>query len=725
MNWFDNLKQQLGLQAPARHPNQPTNTPLRERLEAGQRAKRAEDYGQALHLLGDALTHARNLGDITGIIIASLNIAEVHALQGHYAEAETIIAECRQTALESRQRGQIAYLLAELGQIAQKQEQWEQAQSRYEEALQIARVERVVGAEGRTMGYLADVYAHDGNLTYAVHLLREALPKLNLTGDIELSTYFVGRLGQLLVEMGQTTEGTQLIERGLRLAHQLAYRRYERHWNIVLANMALVHGQNDQCLNYLNQAMRLFDGNKPLKEYVGLLFTLTRAYLALDQAEEALQYGRLGARLASQLQNERSAVQGDTLFGIVLIANNLHETAIPYLEMAVEVAPRLNAYPPGYTETDVYRQLATAYNHIGDLAAAVRSYKEAIARAERASNRLEVAQCQRDLGLLYSDRNKMKEAIQEWSAALTIYETERQPAQAARLYCSIAAARSFIGQTARAMKDYEQALVLLNSLNEDWETRGLVLANAALAFVNNGDLDSADSFFNESIAIARRLNDFTAEAIRRGNYGYFLLVTGRMQQAVSTLEYALRLSKEYNLTLPVALQTDNLGIAQDWQANYDRGLALHDEALTMLDSEDSTHWRAVFCLNRVNSLIGLQRWEEAEQCLAQVVPAEQTIEDYLVTVRSRLLQARLHIKQSRYQDADAGLREALNLAQRGDLRREQAECYYLLSEQQAGLQQAAQAQQYWEQAKKLFTLLHSPEASLHPGWLPREAQQFR
>jgi tetratricopeptide (TPR) repeat protein len=721
MNWFENLKQQLGLQPPARHPNQPTNTPLRTRLEAGQRAKRAEDYTQAQHLLGDALAQARSQGDMSGIIIASLNLAEIHTLQEQYKEADTILSECRQTALESRQRGQTAYLVAEMGQVAQKQGQWEQAQSRYDEALQLARSERVVGAEGRTMGYLADVYAHDGNITYAVHLLREALPKLNLTGDIELSTYFVGRLGQLLIEMGQEAEGQQLLERGLRLAQQLGYRRYERHWNLVLANLALAHGQPEQCLSYLNSSMGLFDGNKPLKEYVKLLFTLTRAYLTLDQPAEALQYGRLGARLASQLQNERSSIQGDTLFGVVLVANDLHEAAIPYLEMAVEIAAQLDAYPPGYSETDIYRQLAIAYSRTGDVAAAVRSYKQAMNRAEKAGNRMEVAQCQRDLGLLYSDRNQMKEAIQEWSVALTIYETERQPAQAARLYCSMAAARSFIGQNARAMKDYEQALVLLNSLNEDWETRGLVLANTALAFVNNGDLDSADSFFNESIAIARRLNDTPAEAIRRGNYGRFLLVTGRPQQAISTLEYALRLSKEHSLTVPAAIQTDNLGVAQDWQGNYARGLELHDEALALLDPQGSSRWRALFQINRANSLVGLQRWDEAKVTLAEVEARERHGEDYEVELLSRVARARLLVKQGVFQEATPGLEEALNQARRGDLRREQAECLSLLSEQQAGLQQWTQAQANWAEARKLFTMIHAPEAALRPGWLPQEA----
>ena len=158
----------------------------------------------------------------------------------------------------------------------------------------------------------------------------------------------------------------------------------------------------------------------------------------------------------------------------------------------------------------------------------------------------------------------MTAAISEWSAALTIYDEHRAFGQVARLYCDIGSARKQLGHRVRAMRDYEQALMTLNSLSEaDQETRGLVLSNAANAYAEHGDAESADAFFTEAIAIAERLGDQVAESTRNGNYGWFLLLVGRPRRALATLERALEISQRLNLTLPRALQLDNLGLVYD------------------------------------------------------------------------------------------------------------------------------------------------------------------
>ncbi|MFN8448689.1 MAG: hypothetical protein U0521_08900 [Anaerolineae bacterium] len=93
------------------------------------------------------------------------------------------------------------------------------------------------------------------------------------------------------------------------------------------------------------------------------------------------------------------------------------------------------------------------------------------------------------------------------------------------------------------MKDYEQALMVLNSLDgADQETRGLVLSNAANAYAEQGDVESADAFFTEAITIAEHLGDPVAESTRNGNYGWFLLLVGRPRRAMTTLERALSIS---------------------------------------------------------------------------------------------------------------------------------------------------------------------------------------
>ncbi len=718
MNFFDDLKRRAGGQPPPRYPNRPEPNALKDALDAGQRLKRAENYPAALEALNSAMQLATSSGDATSMTIIALNQAEIYGDTRRFDEAITLLDHTFQTAQETRQRVQMAYVLIGQGTLAQKQDDWKTAQARYERALEMARSVRSVGAEGRALGYLAETYLHDNNASYAIRLLREALPKLNQAGDLELSSLFVGRLGHALIISGQEAEGHQLLERALRLAKQTGYKRYERRWSIELAERALNNGQSEEAYQYLDDSLPLFDAKAQAAEYIEALTLIAKTSLNLQRQENALNFAKQASDLAAIVATDNQiTTQADMLMGIALVANKNYEAAIPHLERASEHIIEKNVPTTGFNETDVVRNLAAAHAELGNEAAAVDAYRQAIARAEKSNNRLEAAQAARDLGLFFINRQKMTDAIREWSSALTIYESERQTSQVARLYCDLAAARKFIGQGQRALKDYEQALMLLSNLKEDWETRGLVLANAATAYADQGDMDSADSFFNEAIAISRRMNNEVAEATRRGNYGWFLLATGRHEQALSMLEYALRLSKNIGLGLQAAIQTDNMGLTYDAMGNYEKGLAYHQEAAALVEPLRKPHWLHIINVSRANSLNGLHRADEAKGIFEAALDYARSTNDVEVMIRSLTGLSLIAVNTEKASDSGGWLEEAVTLARKADMRRLQAEALAVYSQQQAAVKNNEQAGSLWRDAQKLFTILRAPQANMKPAWL--------
>lgn len=723
MNFVDEVKRMMGFTPPQRQPNRPESSSLREAVDAGQRLKRAENYDEAQHAFESAMQLASSSGDSNAMAVIALNHAEVYIAQGRYDEAETLLKQAHKTAQESRQRHHMAYMLIGLGRLAQHQNDWKTAQSTYEQAREMAQQARAAGAEGRALGYLADVYLHDTNATYAIHLLREALPKLNMTGDIEPSSYFVGRLGEALIASGQPAEGRQLLERALRLAKQIGYRQYERQWGLALGVQAVSEGQNEEGLHYFRDGLELFNPATQTEAYIRALCQLSKVCVDLRRLDDALTYAKQAARLAARVVgDEKVAIQADITLGIVLVASKEYEAAVPYLELARDMMDEMQITPISFSETDVVRNLAAAQAELGDEAAASDAYRRAISRAEKAEAKLEAAQATRDLGLFFASRRKMTDAIREWSSALSIYEAERQNSHAARLYCDLASARKFIGHGQRAMKDYERALMLLSNVNEDWETRGLVLSNAATAYADQGDVDSADSFFNESIAIARRLNNEAAEATRRGNYGYFLLLTGRPQQALSTLEFALRLSQRLGLALQTAIQTDNLGVLYDYEGNYARGLELHHEALATIEPLKSVHWEQVVRLNLAGSLLATNQADEAGILLDAGLSQGRADDDVELVIRALTGKADRALRLGDTNNAGEWLEEAVTLARKADMRRLQAEALTIYSQQRAAQGRLEEAGNLWRDAQKLFTVLRAPQATMQPIWLNRSAE---
>lgn len=694
-------------------PNQTPTSTLHEALETAQRAKRAERYDEARDSLNRALALAGN--DANAMAVVWVSQADLYIHQGNWDEAAAVVQTARQVAYDSNQRAHLAYVLDMQGVLAQAREEWEAARSLYEQAIEAARSVRAIGAEGRALGHLADVYLRDNNASYAVHLLRESLPKLNMTGDIELSAYFVGRLGQALVLNGQEVEGRQLIERALRLARQLSYRRYERLWSVVVGEQALAEGRYEDACGHFEYALSLFAPDDSSPERLAALHSASRAALGTRQVAQAAQYARLAVQLAREVGDDAALSQARGTLGMVLLADKNYAEATEHLQAAADYYGSLNV--PAAGEIDVLRDLGAAQAETGQPEAAVATYRRAAQRAEQQGARLAQAQAHRDLGLVYARQRQMALAIREWSAALAIYQAEKYSSQVARLLCDIAGARKFLGQGQRAIKDYEQALMALNDLKDDWETRGLVLSNAANAYVDQGDIESAEAFFNEAIAIARRAGNEAAEATRRGNYGWFLVVTGRPQQAIAALQYALQISKTLRLDLQAAIQTDNLGLAQDALGNYPRALEYHQQALEMVRPLDNRHWENVFAANLAMTLLALNRLDDAEPLLEAVMQVGHADDDVEVIVRGLIGQGRAALKREQPDRAGALLEEAVSTARRTDMRRLLAEALGALSEVQAMADHPERAAALWDEAQKLFTMLHMPQAKTQPGWM--------
>ncbi len=716
MKFIDQVKQALGLRGAAVVSTKPELAALREALDAGQRAKRAEAFPAALAELGRAMHLAIRLGDTTAIAVIALSQAEIYTETGRYDDARELLESTYQGAQSARQRTQMAYMLNGLGWLAQRQEQWDEAQKYYEDALEMARSTRASGAEGRALGLLADTYLRANNASYAIHLLRESLPRLNLTGDIELSSYFVGRLGQALIASGQESEGQQLLVRALRLARQMSYHRYERLWGGELGARALQQGRPEEALQYFTDALALYEGLPADAAQIRALCQVTKAALSLREHDIALGHAQRAESRSADL-GEALHAQAQAALGIVLVARKAFRDALTYLELAAERYHRLQISDSVFSDSDLARALAAAYAETGADENAIRIYRDAAERAQAAGQRLETAQAHRDLGLHLKARHRMAEAVREWTNAVSIYEAERQLSQAARLYCDIAAARRYLGQGSRALKDYEQALMLLSSVKDDWETRGLVLANAATAYVDQGDLESADSFFNESIAIARRLGDEAAEATRRGNYGWFLLMTGKPQQAQSTIEHALRMSSDLGLELQVAVQTDNLGLVADAMGDYAAGAGYHQRALWLLSKQDKSFWRARVRNNYGHCLILLEDASLAREQFDESLREARADEDAEAIIGALTGLGRAALLAGTAHEALIHLDEAVQLARKADMRRLLAEALSASSEAQAALGSSDLAASLWHEALKFYTILNAPQRQQLPAWL--------
>jgi tetratricopeptide (TPR) repeat protein len=697
-------------------PNQAADTALnrmKQAMDSARYARRAESYEQAYEALENAMEIAEAERDTHSVTVIALHQADILIDQGRYDEAETLLSTVQQAAESVNQRGFVAYALTSVANLHAKREEWDDARQNYEQARDVAQKVNADGPEGRAMGHLADVYLRDNNAAYAIHLLEEALPKLNNAGDLEMSSYFVGRLGEAMRLSGQPAEGRAMLDRALRLAQQMRDTRMIRRWTVALGDCAYEDDHYDEAYTHYTQSLDLLDAETPSQDRARVLARLSGICLGLGELDIAVTHAESAWEIAESLDDDALRSEARGALGLALRANNRDAEAVPHLEAAV--ARSSDTVDALYIAS--LRNLAAAQLAAGDPDQARATYERTLEQARSAELTLPLAETLRDYALLHNKTGDPRRAIELWTEALEMFEDAHDNTQIARILVDLANTRRSLGATKRAMNDYEKALVSLNHV-DDAATRGLVLANAANAYTDQGDTESASAFFKESIDIARQTADPRAEATRLGNYGWFLTGIGQPRKAIERLTEALEISKREGYTLQAAVQTDNLGLAYDTLSQYKTALGYHEEALALIASLEPVplRWQALFEANAARSKLSLGFVAEATELASSAVDHARAANDFEAVIIALLSYGRSMLRGTTPEAAEQHIKEALVLSQRASLRRLQAEAYHLYSEQQAAVGGDA-ARAHWDQARKLYHMVGAPAAKNTPFWV--------
>lgn len=641
---------------------------------------------------------------------AEFERARALILLKRYDEARAVLQKLERESTGARPRTQANI---GLGELAEATSDMNEARTRYEAAVTQTRGASSVGfgdMAALARGLLAAVALRDGGARYADHLLKEAFTLLPDNADSGLRGWLTGLRGEAAFGNGQDSEGRSLLESALLMSSAARCRADARRWAQLLGGRALDEGRVDDAHSAYFRALSLYPPNTVSADYVDAVIGMSRAELVFRETrlhEEALAHAQIALKAALALNDPARISRAHGALGEALKALGRSPEAVEHLQAAVEGGATLSL--------SARRALAAALFESGEQDKALEAYQATVTLADRGGTPLERASIRRDFGLARWRANDPAGAITVWTAAIPLYEEANALAQAARLHCDIAHARRATGARTRAVKDIEQALMLLNALDrQDAETRGLVLANAAMIYAEGADAESADSFFKESIELASSLNDPLAHSTRLGNYGWFLLLIGRPRRAQATLEQALTVSRENHLTLQEAVQIDNLGLVFDNLGEYPRALEMHEQALTLADD---AHWLAVIRVNTANTLMALNRYEDAASLVMGALESARGRNDQEALVMALTAQGHYLMSAGQLDGAAGTLEEALAIARKIDQRRLLAEALSQRSRLEARRGMNRIAADTWEEAKKLYLLLHMPQGKLSPDWL--------
>jgi tetratricopeptide (TPR) repeat protein len=172
-------------------------------------------------------------------------------------------------------------------------------------------------------------------------------------------------------------------------------------------------------------------------------------------------------------------------------------------------------------------KLAEAYRHQANTLGMLGQYQEALQTYEKA------------LGAARQAGNRRIEALTLGMTALCLARQDRMEAAAASAEAALAQAR----------------------LLEDESILVRVLTNAAVFYMDNGDLARGAELLDEQIAINHRRGNRLGEAVGLSNLGYIYIQLGLCDRAIAALERSLELSASVGHRQYAAYGRLNLGLA--------------------------------------------------------------------------------------------------------------------------------------------------------------------
>jgi tetratricopeptide (TPR) repeat protein len=632
----------------------------------------------------------------------ALSRADIAIAQGDLQNAEWVLNELRQECEQRQHRAPLAYALASQGVIAQKKQDWELARSLYEQARKIATEIRADGAGGRATGHLADIYLEEENASYAIYLLRDAIPRLRRSGDRELLGYFQGRLGVALIQSGHADEGLEAIRVGLEAAYAIRHRSQMRQLLHLLGAELLERGEMVAARQQLEQALTLYT-DTPTAQRIQLLCDLSKAALVTGETGAAMRYAQDALKNAEQLNQADLIQRARGMLGLAQLEQGEPDHALGNLEAAVSTESEGAASP------SIQRRIARLLIGNNLLEEAETRLKQVI-ETSRADFPAEAARAMNQLASIHQQRGQFREALTTLQQAETLFESSGMRAEAVHTHCDIAGLYMALGDGRMAQREYDQTMERLSAIH-DPEIRGAILVNTANAYSEIGDIDTAEEFYKDAITLAHNAGNRAREARRRGNYGRFLALTDRPHQAIDELQDAIKHSKAANLPIELAVQTGNLALAHAALKDHqEQAFELFADADQQFVALEQPALRAQFLAHRADLYLNHAQLLEATAYFTEAL--QIATEQHLIVLRihARLGLAETQLKQGDKQAAQAHLQEIEAAVKRAGLRRMMVRWYEihvaLLDPEQSGAIEAARAE-----AARLRKIMRMPVSS--------------
>ena len=353
-------------------------------------------------------------------------------------------------------------------------------------------------------------------------------------------------LSNVLRSLGQHSRALDVAKEAGDLACQSDLRDELANTSFVIAAIHRDMGELDQALIHLEEALEhspyrnariVGSARKPAIILVGI----ANIHLAQRNFEEALRYGRDAVHWGrrSKMADELSAAL--RTLGLTLIALNRHADALPHLQEAEQLYARVG----DIQDVSALKQaVANCFERIGDYSEAIRLMEDVLTFRRQEQDRhgemeaLELlARLTRAAG---SDSARVQRLLRQ---ALTLAESLEDRKRESNLHNTLGILEWHRENYEAALSHYENALRVCKAVGDDVHA-GLMLNSIGVTLHKLGRLTEARSVLESALKVHRKNESTVLESHALAAIGDILYDERRFELAIQVYERSLNLRRE-------------------------------------------------------------------------------------------------------------------------------------------------------------------------------------
>ncbi|MEL6343477.1 MAG: tetratricopeptide repeat protein [Myxococcota bacterium] len=387
------------------------------------------------------------------------------------------------------------------------------------------------------------------------------------------------RLGQVLLQQGQTAAAQAHFTQALDIARAVGERRFEgqvlRHLGIVHQNQGRVASAQAHFTQTLDIARAVGD-----RRFEGITLN-SLGCLYADQGQVALAQAHLTQALSIHREVGDRRFEGITLSSLGrLYANQGQvEAAQAHFTHALDITREVG---DRRFEGRVLGHLGVLHWFQGQLEQAQAHFIQALDITHEIGNRHFEGVTLTNLGNLYYSQGQMGQAQAYYTQALSIHREIGNRYSEGMGMTNLGNILYSQGQLEQAKAHFIQALSIHREVGNR-RSEGKVVANLGLVYQSQGRTAEAQAHYNSALSIAREIRARDVEGYLLGGLGLLAVLSGETEAGLRQLKQGEAILRELNVPQPLARLLCDAAYAQHIANNPDAAGAALNEARKIAD----------------------------------------------------------------------------------------------------------------------------------------------